>query len=80
MRAKCGETRERANMKTSERTAQLRARCVSDLVIASGRALAVTRLELRPEVGTPQTVDLFRMAIACRCVVLHGGPFRAGPL
>ncbi|MBL8797835.1 MAG: hypothetical protein JNM56_28315 [Planctomycetia bacterium] len=41
------------------RPLQLRARCTSDVVIASGRAIQVTRLELAPEVDNPQTVDLF---------------------
>jgi hypothetical protein len=41
------------------RPVQIRARCTSDVVIASGRAIQVTRLELAPEVGTPQTIDLF---------------------
>lgn len=41
------------------RAVQMRARCASDVVIASGRAMAVVRLDLSPEVGTPQSLDVF---------------------
>jgi hypothetical protein len=41
------------------RLAQLRGRAATDVVIAAGRASAMTRLELRPEIGAPQTVDFF---------------------
>ena len=39
------------------RTPQVRARCLTDVVVASGRALAMNRLELSPEIGNPQTLD-----------------------
>jgi hypothetical protein len=41
------------------RAMQLRARCSTDIVLASGRAVALVRLELHPEVGAPAHVDLF---------------------
>jgi len=41
------------------RATQVRARCSTDIVLASGRAVALVRLELQPEVGAPAHVDLF---------------------
>jgi hypothetical protein len=41
------------------RPTQLRARCSSDIFLASGRAMALIRLELQPDVGTPTFVNLF---------------------
>src|SRR5262249_17525257 len=41
------------------RPARIRARCTSEIVLASGRAAVLTRLLLQPDVGSPETVDLF---------------------
>jgi hypothetical protein len=40
------------------RQARLRARCVTDVVIAAGQAHVITRLELEPEVGGANHVDV----------------------
>ncbi len=40
------------------RPPRLRARCHSEVLVASGRAVVETRLVLEAEVGSPQTIDL----------------------
>jgi hypothetical protein len=44
------------------RPARVRAHCRSEVILASGRALLITRLELEPEGGAPQAVNLFTSA------------------
>jgi hypothetical protein len=40
------------------RSPHVRARCTSEIVLASGRAAVLTRLLLQPEVGSPDHIDL----------------------
>jgi hypothetical protein len=48
----------RGTLMLRSRSPRVRARCTSEIALASGRAAVFTRLLLQPDVGNPDTIDL----------------------
>lgn len=46
------------SLQIKPRPVQVRARCSTDVALAAGRVRAVSRLELQPNAGRPETIDL----------------------
>lgn len=51
-------------LRLAQRAARVGARCASEVVVAGGRASLTTHLTLRPEVGSPDAVDVLLSAPA----------------